>query len=333
MSSPARLLALSLGGITAMALCRSLQRIATREALELGVPPLALSFLPLLAATFLLLALTGPHLARRLREGQALPWRFGLGLGVVNVALPALGFTLGQQHLSATAASLFVAMLPVAITAMGVVFLGERLARRGYLGLAAALGGILLLLVQKGAPGSPGLEGALLGILYSSAAVVAAASSYVIIRRRGSADDVWALLIVQFFASAALLGGATLLLEPSFVESLSRASWGWMASLAWTNYILPQLLLLLLLRRIAVAPAALANYLTPIFTALLLALRFQEPISASVLISGLLVVGGAVLVHRASLVPGPATKEPAPVPEVEEVQAPGISGVPLPSGA
>lgn len=109
------------------------------------------------------LAVLWPLLAWRDRERVNLsrqPIFIALGLfGIVgNFGLQ----TLGLAYTGAADAALIIALTPLPIAVLAAIFLGERLIRRQWLGIAASIGGVALITGASGAAGAAAVVGDLL---------------------------------------------------------------------------------------------------------------------------------------------------------------------------
>ncbi len=114
------------------------------------LPPLALSFWRWAIALLLVLPFAWPHLRRdwpRLREHWGWLALFGL-LGIA--AYNTLAY-LGLHYTTATNGLVLNSFIPIAIVALGWVFLGKRLSAVEALGIAASLCGVLTI-VARGDP-------------------------------------------------------------------------------------------------------------------------------------------------------------------------------------
>ena len=108
--------------------------------LELGAARFAIAALP--AACYLLIA--RPALPTR-REA----WRFATG-GLFFVALYTALLNMGEQTVSAGAASFIININPIITAAMAMVLLGERFSRWAWLGTAISFFGIGLIALGEG---------------------------------------------------------------------------------------------------------------------------------------------------------------------------------------
>lgn len=276
-------------GLSGMGLARSSQRLLTTAGLKVSDPFTLISISLLIT----LLLLGAWMLARReIPRGRPL-WLFSFPLGMVNVAIPAVGFTLGQQHLSTGAAGLFVAAVPVAVAAMASVALGEKLSWRGWAGLMLSAGAVSSL-----AFASQGGSTALIGLAWSGLAVGAAAWSYVMMRKSGKTFGVVQLLFAQICWSAAVLVPLAFFLGHPTNITVSGVTVLMLVGLAASNFLVPQLLAIHMVRLTDASKVAVANYAVPALTALLAWGIFSEAPSLGLVAAGSAAVLGAWIVNR-----------------------------------
>jgi drug/metabolite transporter (DMT)-like permease len=73
-----------------------------------------------------------------------------LGLGLLGIGVYQIGLTFGEQTVTAGAAALIVALMPLFMALLAVAFLGERLTALGWLGSLICFGGVALVAVGQG---------------------------------------------------------------------------------------------------------------------------------------------------------------------------------------
>ncbi len=112
-----------------------------------GYGPYELVALRFILASLLLLALARPlHVGLPpLRELPAL-----LALGFCGVGLYQITMAIGEQHVTASITSMVVASQTVITAGLATVFLGERLAHLGWLGVIVGFAGVALISLSAG---------------------------------------------------------------------------------------------------------------------------------------------------------------------------------------
>lgn len=279
-------------GIAIMALSRAVQRLLTASILGTGYDPVLAAVMSLVISAIVLLPLL--FLASSSFPRSWAFWKMAIILGAVNVALPAIGFTLGQQGISATIAGMFVALVPVAVAGFAAIFLRERLTWRGWGGLAFAATCVFSLALEPGG----GSSSTVWGLFFSTMAVLTAAWSYVILRKRGHNFNIFQLVAGQSLFAALLSLPLLPLADVSELASTPSSSWILLAALGAASIIIPQLAMISMLRGAPAPKVAVANYITPAITALLALLLLGEAISLAVGLAGFGAVLGAWIVNQ-----------------------------------
>ncbi len=261
-----------------------------------SVPPANSAFLRFTIATLVLLILA------RLIDGKiTIPprkeWFSLLLLGMTGVFSYNILFFTGLQHIEAGRASLIIALNPLAITLTAVIFLGERLTFKQFIGILVSLIGALFV-ISNGHPsaiisGGFGIgEAAILGC-------VASWTAYSIIGR--SVLKSVSPLAAVFYSS--LIG--TLLLFPlvlinhSINEILSYSVYDWtsLIFLGLFGTAIGFSLYYQAIRKIGVSRCSVFINLVPLFSILLSWLILKESIKFSVLAGGLILLAGVYLTN------------------------------------
>jgi drug/metabolite transporter (DMT)-like permease len=234
--------------------------------------------------TFLALrySLTIPSLALiALAAGAAWPrgaraWVTAIGVGMLMQGVYLGGVFWSVRHgLPAGIAALIVGLQPLATAALAGPVLGERVSLQRWAGIVLGMLGVALVLL-------PGLRGGagfpLIAVLVCVCAMAAITFGTIIQKRSGSALDLWPNMIAQF------CGGFALTLPAAWLTETMRVDLGaqTLAGLFWAVFGLSvgaNALLLLLIRRGAVAGVAALLYLVPPVAALMAYLMFGEALA------------------------------------------------------
>lgn len=261
-----------------------------------SVPPANAAFLRFAIATLALVILA------RLIDGKiAIPprkeWFSLLLLGMTGVFSYNILFFTGLQHIEAGRASLIIALNPLAITLTAVIFLGERLTFKQFIGILISLIGALFV-ISNGHPsaiisGGFGIgEAAILGC-------VASWTAYSVIGR--SVLRSISPLAAVFYSS--FIG--TLLLFPlvwinnSINEILSYSLYDWtrLIFLGLFGTAIGFSLYYHSIRKIGASRCSVFINLVPLFSILLSWLLLKESIKLSVLAGGLILLAGVYLTN------------------------------------
>jgi drug/metabolite transporter (DMT)-like permease len=264
--------------------------VGVRVALE-GFAPFGLVGLRLsIAAAVLLAWLLASGARARLAAGDG---RRVLLLGAI-LALHLLLQTVAMRETTAIRAGWFVAFMPVVISLGAQLFLGERMRRWGWGGVALASAGVLVLAAVR--PADFARAGVGDALMFASCFTWAAYTLLAgpLVRRNGSLRvATWAMLA----ASAPCLAAAT---QQGFATNAPSAR-------AWTALALLGLLagsaaFLCFGRAVALLGAQRTSsflYVQPFVTLLGARLILDEPITANGLIGGLVVLAGVWIIQRA----------------------------------
>jgi drug/metabolite transporter (DMT)-like permease len=256
-----------------------------------------LSPLAFVAVRFLLMtALAFAVLAARRRGGDwrirraDLP-RFMLS-ALTGYTLYQLGFALGLDHTSPFSSSLLIAMVPL-FTVVLLALLGERTPPQAWIGIAVAVVGVVVFLLDK-----RGDRGSLVGDALSVGAAVAFAvygvvNRPLVVRYRPETYTAWTLL----FGTIPLL----VIAAPATIAQ----PWGAVSAEAWLGtlymvvfpvYIAYQLWNWAIHHRGA-ATATTFSLLVPIVSGILSAIVFHEGFGAAKLFGAALALAGLVIVR------------------------------------
>jgi len=276
--------------------------VATRAALEDGVPPYAMATIrALLTAVFIYGYLRARGVVP---PGNRRQWMTGLVMGITNLAVPFVLFTLAYQYASAGFVGLLVALIPIG-TAIGAHYLlaDEPLHLAKIVGLTVSLLGVGVL-VTSGDSGLASGGRPLMAVALSLGAVVAASFAGVYAKRHVGSYNPVELTGMQFGTGAAILVVATLVAE-GMPPAIS--AWGWflLVYMAIFGSVIPYTFFYWLLGHVTVTKASLIGYLVPLVALLSGALLLDERIQVGIVLGGILILGGVILTDRSERTPRP----------------------------
>ena len=242
----------------------------------------------LLLAAF---ALRAPWPASRAEFGH-------IAVAGVLVHAGYLGGVFSAIHygVSAGEVALIAGLQPVLTAAVAGPVLGERVSARQWAGFVLGFVGVVLVVSNRLDPGGAGMVGYLAAFL--ALAGITAGTLYQ--KRFCSHMDLRSGAVIQFSASAVLMAVLALLTESMVVNWSGE----FIFSLAWLVLVLSLgaiSLLYLLIRHGEAARVTSMFYLVPPVTALMAYALFGERLGVAALVGmGLVVVGVALVVARAS---------------------------------
>jgi drug/metabolite transporter (DMT)-like permease len=244
----------------------------------------------------------GPSAA--IADMRRLGWQ-GLGLGVVNGAIPFTLIAWGEKHIDSGVAAIANATVPIFVVLLAVRFQpSERVT-------GLRLGGFLLGLVGVGVLAGIHPRGGWWGAA-GTLAVVVASLAYAI-------GSIWGQRLIARtsalpLAAASMIGGAIVLLPFGLAQLPSHVP-GWketgsVLALAVLGTALAQIILYRVLRSDGAARVSLVTYLLPVTALFYGVTLLGEPLTVEELAGMLLILGGVAVGSGAVRMP---RREPAPV--------------------
>ena len=232
-------------------------------------------------------------LAMILRRPFPRGWRTWLTLGIVGIGATSLGF-LGMFHaaefVSPGLATVIANAQPLLAAILGVVWLGERLPKVGWVGLSIGFMGILVIALPQLLDG--GQEGSAIGFAY----IVLAAVGVAIKSIAGKVDGLFAMGL-QLLIGSAPLAFAALALEDQNAIQWNAVFTASLLGLALFGSALVYWLWFSVLEAVELNRAIVFSFLVPIFGLSIGALFFGERLSG-IQFSGIaLVILGIVFVN------------------------------------
>jgi drug/metabolite transporter (DMT)-like permease len=274
--------------------------VTSKLALDGGMNPVSLTLVRFWVAAggmILILASFG-------RLERHSDWRRGSALGVLNMALPPIFFTIALVTLDASLAGLLIALIPAAsIVAAHFIVPGERFKAWRLPGLAVAFTGIGILLGGVDRIDPTSLWGA---VGWSMLGVVTAGSGGALSRRFAIHTPARRMVVPQFVAAALTLvvvgvpSGAW-----SALEGLPGDVWGWAIVTGLFGTITPFYSFLQVVERAETARASLIGYMVPVASAIGAVIFLGDPVTTSLVVGGGVIVAGVVLADRGGAIRAP----------------------------
>ena len=253
--------------------------------------PLALlrfSIASVLLGSYLLAASKG----RSLLKAGPRDWLGFLSLGLTGIVVYHVALNTGEQTVSAGAASLLVNTTPVFTVLLAVVLLGDRLGKRGTLGMTIAFGGAALVSVAAG-------DGLTLdkGAFWILLAAVAQAFYFIVQKNMLSRYGALELTTISTWCGCLMLG----VFAPELIDKVANAPRGAtlvglylgvgpsaIAYLSWAYVV----------SRLSVSRAVAYLYLVPALALVIGYLVLDETPTLLSLVGGAATIFGVALVHR-----------------------------------
>jgi drug/metabolite transporter (DMT)-like permease len=258
-------------------------------------------FLIMLALAFAVLLIRQRGASRLVDRAD---WgRFAL-VGLTGYTFYHLGFTLGLDRTSPFSSSLLIATVPL-FTVLILAFMGEPTPLQIWLGLAVALAGVVVFLLDKRDASAGTLVGDLLSIGAAISFAIYGIISRPLVRKYPAAT----------YAAWSLLAGTIPLLLVALPDAL-RQNWQAVSAPAWLSIvylaIFPVYVAYILwnwaISRRGVAAVSSFGLLVPIAAGVLSAVFYGEPFGPWKLLGAALVLAGLVVVRMRPWRPGIETK-------------------------
>jgi drug/metabolite transporter (DMT)-like permease len=268
--------------------------ITSKLALEGGMSPISLTLVRFGIAAFGMLTI----LAAFGRLDRDHDWRRGGFIGVLNMALPPTFFTIALVTLSASLAGLLIALIPAAsMVAAHFVVPAERFRAWRLPGLLIAFAGIGILLGGVDHIDPSALRTA---VGWSMLGVATAGAGTAVSRRFALETPARRMVVPQFVAAAFTL---TIVGIPTGawtgLAGLPADVWGWAIATGIFGTITPFYSFLQVVQRAETARAALIGYLVPVTSAIAAVIFLGDPVTASLVFGGAIIVFGVVMADRA----------------------------------
>lgn len=232
-----------------------------------------------------------PFVWRARRQLPLRRWPVIALIGVINAAVPFLLFAWAAQRAPAAIGAICNAMAVLFTTLVAFVAFGERIGLRRALALLAGFAGVVVLATAKA-------SGLALGpaVLAGTAAAFCYGIGMNLVKRR--LGDVPAAAA----AGATLSVGAVLVLPFALAawptQPVSAAAWASAVTLGVVGTGLIFIPYYRLIQRIGAPRTSVVAYLIPVFGVLLAWLFLGEPVTARMLLAGLLILGSVAISQR-----------------------------------
>jgi drug/metabolite transporter (DMT)-like permease len=262
------------------------------------IPPLWLVLLRLATATAgfaVVLAVLRRSLPRTLRQ-----WRDIILVGICNVGVPLVAFTLSLQFISSGVLTILLALIPLFTGLLAHFWLAqEKLSRYKLMGLILSLAGVLFLLATR----TTGIQGNgagidLRGYGLALAGTLSTAFAAVYTRLRLHSVDVVTLTAGQMAAGAVVVMPFALLLSDVNFAAVSWRGWSAVVYCGLIGSCLAFLLMFSLIQRFGATSGALPGYVVPVVSILLGAILLGEVVSGSLLVGAGVTLAGVFLANR-----------------------------------
>jgi drug/metabolite transporter (DMT)-like permease len=217
-------------------------------------------------------------------------------LGFLGVVIYHLGLNYGELYMSASAASLIIATIPIFTVIFATIFLREKITKKIVVGIPLSLSGIVIISLT-GTSSDP------FEITYISAAVAVLISALV-----GAGYTIAGKKLLERYSAlsltiyAFLFGCLSLLslLSPSLITEAASLTWrGWSAVLFLALFptVVGYVLWYVVLEVKTASEISIFLYFIPVLSTIISYFLFQETITWFFLFGGALVILGLIIVN------------------------------------
>jgi len=228
-------------------------------------------------------------------------WVLLVGAGIALVPIFSLTLYWALIYTSVANTALVRMTEPAWVLLLGAMLLGERATRRQLAGLALALAGTGALVVLGGAPAASGGHH-VLGMAFMIANSLAWVFYILCFKRLLSRHRVTLVTVHAALAGLVILLGVT---GPTHGAEIAREAaamsgnaWALVVAMALVVTIGSNQLFAYGLQRVPAGAAAAYSYLTPVLSAVFAWLFLGEPVTATVVLCGIVIAAGVYLLNR-----------------------------------
>jgi len=283
------------GAIVIAALAWGTNGVATRAAINDGVPPIAIVAIRVVLATVLLLGLL--RLRGRRPPTDRTTWSTGVVQGVFQLSVPFITFNLAYENASAGFVGLFAALIPLGTAIVAHFMLpDEPMHLMKAAGMSLAFLGVALLLLS----GDSGLEEGgrpLVAAGFSTVAVLSISYAGVYAKKNADNYDPMELAFMQFTLGIFIIG-ATMLVVEGLPPAISPWGWSLIAYMTVVGSVVPFLIFFWLLQHVSATKASLVGYVVPLVALFAGILLLDERLQLGIGAGGVLILAGVVLTDR-----------------------------------
>ena len=258
--------------------------------------PVNLTIMRLLVAciVFLILLLTIPNKFSKIHKKDILPIFL---LGFTGIIIYHLGLNYGEQYISASAASLIIATIPIFVVILAVIFLKEKITLKIVLGIILSLVGVVIISIV-GKPDTPieikyvsGAFAVLIGALVGAGYTVAG-------KKMLSRYSALPLTVYAFLFGS--LGLIPFISNSLFEEvaAMSVTGWSVVIFLGLCSTVISYVLWYVVLEIKSASKISVYLYFIPVLSTIISYILFQDKITWLFVFGGALVILGLYIVNK-----------------------------------
>lgn len=261
---------------------------------ELSPVNLTIMRLFTVCAIFLLFILIAPKKFSKLHKKDIIPLFL---LGFLGIVVYHLGLNYGEQYMSASAASLIIATIPIFMVIFATLFLKEKITKKIAIGILLSLSGVMIISLV-GTAGNP-FEITYLTAAFAVFVAALVGAGYTIAGKKLLKRYSALSLTVYVFLFGCL--GLLPFVSSSLVTqaaAMTLKGWGAVLFLAVLPTVIGYILWYVALEIKTASEISVFLYFIPVLSTIVSYFMFQEPITWLFIFGGALVILGLLIVNK-----------------------------------
>ena len=241
---------------------------------------------------------SGWFLVKRVWPRDPQLWRRAAVLGVLGTAISMTAIISSMQYQSSGLTALLLTLNPVVTVLLAQIFLpDERLTWQTAIGIAIALAGVSLLLVQGENGLSEFAEADWRGYAWAALGIMGSAAGSVYARRYLRYSDSWDVASIRMFTAALLLIPVTYFTVGYDLSGVDRTGYAALGYAALVGTFAGMWLSFYIVKRFGATSASQTSYILPVVTIALGALLLDEQITTTMIVGMLIIFAGITLLN------------------------------------
>ncbi len=263
-----------------------------------GLSPVNLTIMRLLVAciVFLILLIVKPNKFSKIQKNDIIPLFF---VGFLGIVIYHLGLNYGEQYISASAASVIIATIPIFVVILAAIFLKEKITLKIVLGVLLSLVGVIVI-------STVGRSDALLEVKYISGAL-----AVILAATLGAGYTVAGKKMLQRYSALSLTVYVCLLGSLGLIPFISSSLFEEVAAMSLTGWsvviflgvfptVIGYVLWYVALEIKSASEISVYLYFVPVLSTIISYILFRDEITWLFVFGGALVILGLHVVNKQS---------------------------------
>jgi len=229
-------------------------------------------------------------------------------LGIIGVMTYHLGLNYGEQFISAGAASLIIATIPILILIFAIIFLKEQISFKKIFGISLALCGVIVISIWGTEDASIEIE-----YIYAALAVLLAAimGAFYTISGKKLLQRYNGLSLTAYAMLFGSLGLIPFINKSLFdeVATMSTTSWIVIIFLGVCSTVIGYVIWYVALKMKTASELSVYLYIIPVFSTVFSYFLFDDKITVLYVLGGILVIVGLIIVNTKNRIETQATSQ------------------------